>query len=256
DRLENARIELARELQRDLVLAQRSEHVEQVARVEADRHRVARVVDVELLAALADLRALADDAQRARLHHEADAAALVARDEADAPQRLHQALPRADDAPLLLLGDDLRVGRKLLVGELDAEEHVVAPEERVATGGGDADLRTLALGLLLLALQVVDELLELADALVRHEHAEVQHRAVEALLGLAEAVPVGRDHADDLAVTLEERAGEVGPRVVGAHREVGTRDQVTDGVGFDLDELGAACAWQRREVVEIGRAHV
>src|SRR5690606_2389409 len=29
DRLENARIELARELQRDLVLAQRSEHVEQ-----------------------------------------------------------------------------------------------------------------------------------------------------------------------------------------------------------------------------------
>src|SRR5690606_10320058 len=93
DRLENARIELARELQRDLVLAQRSEHVEQVARVEADRHRVARVVDVELLAALADLRALADDAQQARLHHEADAAALVARDEADAPQRLHQALP-------------------------------------------------------------------------------------------------------------------------------------------------------------------
>ena len=50
-----AGIELAAEAELDLVLVERAEHVEEVLRVEADGHARARVLDRDLVEALAAL---------------------------------------------------------------------------------------------------------------------------------------------------------------------------------------------------------
>ena len=62
-------------------------------------------------------------------------------------------------------------------------------------------------------------------------------------------VTVGGHHAHELAVALEERAREVRAGVVGAHRVLGLADEIPDGIGVELHEVGPAGARQGREVV-------
>ena len=59
---------------------------------------------------------------------------------------------------------------------------------------------------------------------------------------------IGGDHADAGPVALEQRAGQVRPRVVAGHGVLRERDELGEHAGVELDEAALAGAGQRREV--------
>src|SRR5215471_16563666 len=109
-RLDHCRVELAGDLDPDVVGDHLREEIREVARIEADRDGLALVVDLELLAHLAELRVIRRHAQETRLEGEADATRLRSH-ERGTLERLEERTARDDGRLRVGLGDDLLVGR-------------------------------------------------------------------------------------------------------------------------------------------------
>src|SRR4051794_38867712 len=125
------RVELAVELELDLVAFHLAEELDEVLGVEADRERRAVVADVEALVRLAQVRVVARHLELALVDAELDAPGLVRRHDRDALERLERRQPRRDDDLLVLLRDDLVVGRELGVDQLDRQRRVRDAHEEV-----------------------------------------------------------------------------------------------------------------------------
>src|SRR6185503_1463009 len=94
-RLEQARVELAAEVEADLVAAHLGQELDDVLRIEADRDRGPRVFGVELLADLAHVRVVARDGDVAALRRELDAA-RIRRHQRRALERVDEPVPVDD----------------------------------------------------------------------------------------------------------------------------------------------------------------
>src|SRR5215470_13675258 len=202
--LDHRRVELAGDLDAYVVRDHLGEEVGEVARVESHRERLTLVLDLELLAHLAELGVVAGDAEEPRLEAEAHAARLR-RHERGTLQRLDQRAASDDGDLLVRLRDDLLVGRELRLDELHRERDVAGLDEDVRSLERERDAVLLAL----------DGPLDLDETLLRDDDAGGEDRtAGERPLDLRQAVAVRGNHARAGAVALEEDAVQMKPRFV------------------------------------------
>src|ERR1019366_8695295 len=141
-RLYDSGIELAAEPEHALVFVESAQHVEEVLGVEAYRHVGARVLDGNLVGALAAVGRLRGDPHRALGEPQLDAARTLARGDGHGTESLRELRARDAHELLALLRDHLRVRGELRVDEANRERHPGRLEERAR-----AALRDLELGL-------------------------------------------------------------------------------------------------------------
>ncbi len=206
---------------------------------------VALVADVDLLLGGAEIGVVALDAQLALLEADAHAPGLVRRHERNALERLQKRQARHGEGPLVLLRDDLVVGRELPVDELDGERDVVGLEHEVARCGSRCRVGASR----------VSSARRSSMRPLRGMRTPVASLGPPAsgVLDLREPVAVGRDHAGGRAVRLEQHAVQVVARLVQRDGEDRLGDHVAQRGRVDLGGLRLAMARQLR-VVAIGHA--
>src|SRR5690349_10446438 len=140
DGLDGAGIELALELERDVLAVDDLEDLDQVPRVEAGDERIAVVADGDLLVRDTEVRIVRGELQLARCERDADRRGLLRRHDLGTTQRGEQLGTRDLDATLVRRRNHRAIRRELDVVELDAHRELVGLDEQVLLADRDADV--------------------------------------------------------------------------------------------------------------------
>src|SRR5690606_18247749 len=120
------------------------EHLEYVRGVEPDVERLARVVDLELLLRLAEVRRLHGEPDQTRPEREADPVRLLTGDHRHAAQRLGERGLVRDRDLVVVPRDDLLVVRVRPLDQTGEDVRAALAEAEVVLAPGHLDLRGLA----------------------------------------------------------------------------------------------------------------
>src|ERR1019366_4042452 len=241
-RLDDRGVELAAEAELHFVFVERAEDIKEILGVEADGHVGPRVLDGYLVGPFTAVGRLGGDPHRALGQPELHATGALARRHGHCAKCLGERGTRHPHELLALLRNDLRVRRKLSVDQAHRERHSRGLEERARAALGDLELG-FRLPLFRFAAEIFGQAAQLLNRLERDEHRGRGLTPAHLDLHLREAMAIGRHHADDVPVPLEERRVQVRPGLVARDREV----RLVDELAKDVDVEG-----QRRR--PLGRA--